>query len=853
MKISTNSIRFFNEHYHTAGDPSPNGIDDLVQRIGAQLGGIEAVIPFGDRFEGIPVIRIVSCIDHPNSDHLKICKVDDGRLVTDVPRDEQGFVQVVTGASNVRSGFVGAWLPPGVTVPESLDKEPFVLEARPLRGEISYGMLASARELTLGDDHNGIMELGPGATPGTWLVDAYNLREDYIIDIENKMFTHRPDCFGSIGVGRELSAIYHRPYKSPDWYVQQPAFPEIEADPLPLAVKNEIPDLVPRFVAIAMRNVNIQPSPTWLQVALAKFGIRSINNIVDYSNFFMLETGQPIHIYDYDKVAALSGESGANFVIRHPYEGEHITLLNGRTIEPRPGTMMVATDKQLICLGGAMGGENSEVDHHTKNIIIEAANWDMYTMRRTSMNYGIFTDAVTRFTKGQSPLQNLAVVARIVDEIRRYADGKVASPVYDLNNLSDEVMARGNMHPPVTLSRAFVTTRLGFHESAEDMARLLRNAEFSVEIKDEALTVTAPFWRTDIAIPEDIVEEVGRLYGYDRLPLDLPKRDLTPPPRNTDYDLAARVAQYLSRGGANEVLTYTFVHSRLLEQVGQNTELAFQLSNALSPDLQYYRMSLTPSLLEKVHSNSKAGHEAFALFEHNKVHIKTELDEDGLPLELRRLALVFAADGKAAKQFSGAPFFQAKTYLMGLLQSFGIDKSVSFQPLSEASFADHQAQDQMAKPFDSARSAVIVQDGRIIGVVGEYRGSVKKALKLPKVCAGFELFSSALDAYAKASYIPLPRFPKIEQDICLRIPADVTYQMLYDFVLAQTAAAQPENVYTTLTPVDIYQRQDDQSHKQVTLRFSIASYDRTLTDGEVVKILDTVATTAHTELNADRI
>ncbi len=540
-------------------------------------------------------------------------------------------------------------------------------------------------------------------------------------------------------------------------------------------------------------------------------------------------------------------------MVRHPEKGEKITLLNGKTIEPSVGTMMVATDKQLICLGGAMGGENSEVDENTKNIIIEAATWDMYTMRRTSMSYGIFSDAVTRFTKGQSPLQNLATVAKIVNEIHQFAGGKIAGPLHDLNNLSDEVMAQGNINAPVTVARDFITARLGFDISAEDMARLLRNAEFVVDVHGDSLRVSSPFWRTDIAIAEDVVEEVGRLYGYDRLPLDLPKRDLTPATRNGSYDLKTRVADYLSCSGANEVFTYTFVHGRLLEQTGQNPELAFQLSNALSPDLQYYRMSLTPSLLEKVHGNTKTGHETFALLEQNKVHVKTELDDDGLPLEFQRIALVFASDGKAAKRLSGASFYQAKAYLSGLLNSFGIDQAVTYEPLSELSFTGHQAQEQMAKPFAPKRSAAVLRDGNVVGIVGEYRGSVRRALKLPDVCAGFELFASSLDAAAQSSYIPLPRFPKVEQDICLRVTNDITYRRLYDFVLAEISAAQPENVLSSVSPVDIYQREDDADHKQITLRLGIASYDWTLTDVEVAKILDTVASTAHTELNADLI
>ena len=853
MKLSRNQLKYYEDHYHWS-KPLTTDIGDLVERIGAQLGGVEEVIDFGSRFTGIPVVKIISCVDHPNSDHLHICKVDDGGVITDVPRDADGLVQIITGAPNVRNGFVGAWLPPGITVPESLNKEPFVLEARPLRGEVSYGMLASARELTLGDDHNGIMEFDADIKPGTWLADAYDLRDEYILDIENKMFTHRPDCFGLLGVARELAGIYHTPFHSPTWYSTQPAIPKAGSTSLPVTLRNDVPELVPRFVLLPIAGITVKPSPLWLQFSLSRLGVRPINNVVDLTNYYMLLTGQPLHAYDYDKVAAQDTSStGAHFVVRHPNKGEQLELLSGKTVQPNQTALFIATETKPIGLAGVMGGGNTEVDDTTKNIVLECATFDMYTIRRMSMASGVFTDAVTRFNKGQSPLQNLAVIAKITEDVLEHAGGSVAGPVLDDNHLSEAVMRQGNLYAPVKVSRDFIAARLGVTLRAHEMAELLRNVEFTVEVTDDELEVTAPFWRTDIAIPEDIVEEIGRLYGYDQLPLVLPKRDLTPPMRNATYDLRKRAADLLKSFGASEVLTYTFVHGRLLEQVGQNPEQAFQLSNALSPDLQYYRLSLTPSLLDKIHGNVKAGYEEFALFEFNKVHLKTELGEDGLPNEFQRLALVFAADGKAAKQQQGAPFFQAKVYLQGILENFGIDQAVSFVPLSGVSFASHPATEAMCRPFEPSRAAAILKEDNIVGVVGEYRASVRKALKLPSVCAGFELFVSVLEAGAERPYVPLPRFPKIEQDICLKVAADMSYQTLYDFVLAEVAANQPENVYSSVSPVDIYQREDDTEHRQITLRLTIASYERTMTDAEVVKLLDAVAANAHTVLKAERI
>jgi phenylalanyl-tRNA synthetase beta chain len=853
MKVSTNLLRYYDEQYKW-GSPVPTDITEFVERIGAQLGGVEEVTALGPRFEGIPVIKIISCINHPNSDHLHICKVDDGGVIKDVPRDAEGLVQVVTGAPNVRDGFVCAWLPPGSTVPESHDKEPFVLEARPLRGEVSYGMLASARELTLGDDHNGIMELDADIKPGTWIADACDFRDDYIIDIENKMFTHRPDCFGLIGIAREIAGIYQHAFKSPDWYKTNAQTPVPTGELLPVVVINEVPELVPRFTALPIRDITIKLSPLWLRMVLIRLGIRPINNIVDLTNYYMLLTGQPLHAYDYDKVRAQDPDSDtASLVVRHPEKGEKLKLLSGKTVEPSESALFIATKTKPIGLAGVMGGGDTEVDDTTKNIILEAATFDMYTIRRMSMASGVFTDAVTRFNKGQSPLQNPAVIAKITEDILQLAGGAIAGPLLDDNHLSKEVMDRGNLYAPVTVTRSFIADRLGITISANEMAQLLRNVEFNVQVSGDTLTTTAPFWRTDIAIAEDIVEEIGRLYGYDKLPLTLPKRDLAPAARNAAYDLKTRLANYLRCAGANEVLTYTFVHGKLLQVVGQDPTLAFQLSNALSPDLQYYRVSLTPSLLDKVHANVKTGYESFALFELNESHIKTNIDENGLPIESQRLAFVFAADGKAAKQFEGASYYQAKVYLSGLLQSFNLEEQVAYLSLSEAVFEGQQSIEQLCRPFEPARSAVVLKDSHIVGVVGEYRGSVQKTLKLPTLCAGFELLTDSLEVLSANTYVPLPRFPKVEQDMCLRIGSEMSFQQLYDFVREQIAMSQPENVYVVISPVDIYQREGDKAHKQITVRLSIASYERTLTDAEVAKLLDVVASAAHAKFNAERV
>lgn len=853
MKISTQTVKYINEKYGLAGNPAPDGVRALVEKIGAQLAAVEETIDFGSRFKDVVVVKVTSCEPHPNADRLHVCKIDDNGTVQDVERDDQGCVQIICGAPNVRADMLAAWLPPGSTVPSTVDKEPFVLEARDIRGQKSNGMLASPKELSLGDSHDGILEVDENAgpiSPGTMFVDAFHLRDDVVIDMENKMFTHRPDCFGYLGLAREIEGIQHRPFKSPEWYKTNPEFPALEGDELKVEVRNEIPELVPRFSAIALSGVKVGVSPVWLQADLARSGIRSINNIVDYTNWYMLLTGQPLHAYDYDKVKARSEGDQATIVVRHPKQGEKILLLNGKEIEPRAEAIMIATDKELIGVGGVMGGGDTEVDDSTTNIILEAANFDLYSVRRTSMAHGLFTDAVTRFNKGQSPLQTLAALWKITDQICHNANGKVASPLIDDNHLAAEVMERGNIHPSVTVTTQFINERLGFDLSGDEMVKLLANVEFAVALKGDELHVTAPFWRTDIEIPEDVVEEVGRLYGYDHLPLILPKRGLAPAPRDRMLDLKSKVRAALAAGGANEVLGYSFVHGNLLDKAGQDRSKAFQMSNALSPDLQYYRISLTPSLLEKVHPNIKAGHDQFALFEINKIHCKDVNDNESLPQEDMHLALVFAANDKSAAQnYAGAAYYQARRYLGHVLP----EAADMLVPLADFDFGDDIWGQQMCAPYEPTRSAVVVKDSLAWGVVGEFRASVSSALKLPAFSAGFELGLDVLLDRSAKPYATLPRFPKVEQDICLKVSADTPYTKVWQFVEGHVAQNRPDQTHHSLSPVDIYQREDDSDHKQITLRLSLASFERTLTDQEVNTLLDQVAEAAKSELSAERV
>ncbi|MCA9325586.1 hypothetical protein KDA23_06020, partial [Candidatus Saccharibacteria bacterium] len=399
---------------------------------------------------------------------------------------------------------------------------------------------------------------------------------------------------------------------------------------------------------------------------------------------------------------------------------------------------------------------------------------------------------------------------------------------------------------PVTAD--FINARLGFSLSPEDIKVILEHVEFQVAIEGNKLSVTAPFWRTDIETREDVVEEVGRLYGFDKLPLELPRRSVAPVQKDTTLTQKAVLRAELSRAGANEVLTYSFVHGDLFAKVGQDMMHAFKLSNALSPDLQYYRLSLTPSLLDKVHINIKAGYGQFALFEMGRTHFRDEWDqvEPTIPNEDEHLAFIIAQDDKHAPD--GAAYYQARKYLQQVLGGAVGD----LVPMQDFDFATDEWGRQLTAPYEPKRSALIIKDKMIWGVVGEFTSSVRRALKLPRYTAGFEVHLDAIAGKSHA-YVSLPRFPEVVQDLTLRTPSAVSYATLRKLVWDELGKVQPEHSLPTLGPLGLYQAEGDAEHRNITLRFALANYDRTLTDAEVATMLDAAATAAKDKLGAERV
>jgi phenylalanine--tRNA ligase, beta subunit len=816
-------------------------VDELVSRVNQQLGGVEEVIDLGVKYSSVRIVRVVECGKHPDADRLSVTKIDDGGAVPDVSRDDNGYVQVVCGAPNVHADMWAIWLPPGSTVPASFDDaEPFVLGARPLRGVLSQGMLAAADELAIGTDHKGIIEITENDLPssaelqaGARFAEIFGL-DDFVLDIENKMFTHRPDCFGQLGVAREIAGIFGKQFISPEWYKAQQQF--CTAEGLDLMVTNDAPELVPRFMAVVIKDVEVKPSPLWLQCQLVAMGGKPINNIVDATNYIMMMTAQPTHAYDYDKLR------GHYLGARLARLGEKVSLLNGKEYELTVDDIVIADGEGVIGLAGIMGGSNTEVSNDTKNIVLECATFDMYALRKTAMRHGVFTDALARFNKGQSPLQNAAVLKRLMSVV----SGVQASEVFDLKQFSDEFddYFDGKYTPAnIDIDSKFINERLGLKLSENDICGLLNNVEIRSHGPEEELDyicIQSPFWRTDLELSEDIVEEVGRLYGFDKLPRELPHRSIKPVPKNPRRELKNAIRQSLSRAGANEILTYSFVHERILKNAEQDVTQAYKLSNALSPDLQYYRLTVLPSLLDKVYTNIKSGHNEFALFEIGKGHLKSKgLNKEGLPIENNYIDLVYSSK----KDKPGAPFYVAKK----IIDNLGKDLSVKF----EFEKIVNQIDKQILAPFDIDRSSLIrIDNGDIVGLVGELKQSVIKNFKLPQYISAasidIDILQKNMSKNIGDSYHPLSKFPSTRRDISIEIDLAVSYKDVLNVV--KNSLQKQDDEFISIRLVDIY-RAKDSSFKTITLNISMTNYNRTLTATDASRIIENINKAVSVKLN----
>ena len=692
----------------------PISDEELVRLIGARLVEVEEVIDETHKYDNIFVVRVEKAEKIPDT-HLTLCQINVGeREINKVEKNAEGLVQVVCGAPNVHEGMLAAWIAPGAIVPASVhEAAPFVIGKRKMLGKFdSNGMLSAMDELDLGDDHEGIVEIDPNeAKPGDMLAEVFDLN-DLILDIENKSLTHRPDTFGLIGFAREVSGILDKPFKaefSNQFMLQENQIPN------GLSIQITDSTICPRYSAVVLeKHGEIKKKYlSWQDTVLAKAGMRPIDPIVDATNFLMLLTGQPLHAFDYDKFVKVGGTNEPKVIVRLARKGEKLVLLDDEEVELNEDDIVITSNDKPVALAGAMGGKSTMIDENTRNILIESATFSLYNLRKTQMAHGIFSEAITRFTKGQPAYQTMSVALRCADMLK---DGFVIKGVADE---SPEKISKN----VVKITTEEINGLLGTNYSKDLIVSTLKNVEFSVEEHGDELSITAPDWRTDIHIKEDIIEEIGRLNGFDNIEPVLPLHATSE--KNPLFNLKKQIREIFSRYGANELLTYSFVNGKLLEKSGQDLKNSYKIVNSISPDLQYIRQSIVPSLLDKAYLNEKLPVEQFAIFEMNKVYRKDlGLDTENVPTE--KISLGFLVADRKSKNTA---FYLAKKYATKLFEEFGI----------QAEFLPVKKNQPEALPFEPKRSAEIWVDGEYLGIVGEFKNSVRTNFKLAPFLAGFEI------------------------------------------------------------------------------------------------------------------
>lgn len=834
MLISLNEIKKYVE--------IPAGVTDkeLIGLIGSRLVEIEEAIDLAPKYKGIYIVKVIKA-EPIDGTHLNLCEVDASEHNSEFTQLPNGYVQVVCGAPNVHAGMLAAWITPGAIVPETYGNENFKLSVRKLQGYESNGMLAAVDELDLGDDHEGIAEIDPKlAKPGDQLADVFNLN-DIVLDVENKSLTHRPDCFGLIGVAREVAGILGVDFQEPVW-------PEL-APKQDLPIKIEITDktLCPRY-SCAVFDLPKHEKSKYLtpdDVFLAKAGMRSIDPMVDLTNILMLQTGQPLHAFDYDKLVTVGGSEKAKIIVRAAKADEELQLLDGKVIKCIPEDILITSNDVPVALAGAMGGKNTEIDASTKRVVLESATFSLYNLRKTQMAHGIFSEAITRFTKGQPAAMTLSVLAEAVKELG-------ISPL----SVADEWLS-DKQENVVKITTESINNLLGTSYSVDTIVKTLTNVGFKVEITSEmpsdasnsasqavnaksavlasseaktsqeaklgvVLSVTAPAWRTDIHIPEDIIEEVGRLLGYDNIPLALPTGKFKGTETAPLVAMKSKLRNILSdRLAMHELLTYSFISKSLLEKAGEKVEDSYEIVNSISPELQCFRQQIVPSLLDKVRENIKSGHKKFTIYELNQVTDRNlGLDADGAPILQTDLGIVCLGD-----------FYELKALIFAAIEN-GLKLDLEYVAIVPGS--------ETAKRYsylEPLRSAELFIGQQSIGAFGEVKSSVLRKFKLENTISACEInLDQIVDLKPSIEVdVRLSKFPSVERDITFKVAPDTPFGRVSNAVYA---ALSTQDLIFQVKPASIYQPNPESKSFSFSLKFS--SPDHTLDSTEINAIMEKI-------------
>ena len=779
-------------------DIPPQELADRLTMIGV---AVENVTALGQGVHGVVVGRIESIDPHPGADKLVVTVVDTG----------SEKLQIVTAATNVSAGDVIPVALEGAVVASGLK-----IKRAKLRGVESRGMMCSGQELGIdpntmpAEQAHGIMLLPQDTPLGMDAKEAVGVN-DFILELD--LTPNRGDCLSVIGVAREVAALTGQPLKLP-----KPEFPETGED-ITGHAKVDIadPELCRRYIARLLRNIRIFPSPSWMQARLRAAGMRPINNIVDVTNYVMLEMGQPLHAFDYDKLAE------HHIIVRQAKPGEEMLSLDGTQRKLTPDMLLITDPSGPVCIAGVMGGLDSEITENTTTMLLESAYFHPVSIRRTSKALGLRSEASLRFEKGIDQVGCLAAINRAVQLICDMNAGEAVKGVID-NNIAPAP------ERTVILRPERVNYVLGIDISKEKVSGILEKLQFAVKDSGDVLSVAIPSYRGDVSIEEDLIEEIARMYGYDIVPSTLPTGLSACGAKTREQVFRTVVADTLAASGINEAITYSFTNPGVFDRMNLEQDNVLRqtinIQNPLSEDHSVMRTMLLPGLLESLAKNFNRRNQDAALFEIGTVFLPEPVGDNHQERQILAGAVMGAQPGSWLVKPVAYDFYYLKGVLENLFATVGTEK-INYR------------RESGNPSYHPGRTAAINSGDETIGIVGELHPDVIESFDLPEGVMAFELDFAKLFERSGATrqYMPLPKFPGIERDLAVVLKKE---NQVGDVMAAITQHG--GELLKSVDVFDIYQgEQVPPGCQSIAFSLKFQASDRTLTDGEISDITAVIA------------
>ncbi|HDI6535603.1 TPA: phenylalanine--tRNA ligase subunit beta [Staphylococcus aureus] len=770
-------------------DDSVSNLAERITRTGIE---VDDLIDYTKDIKNLVVGFVKSKDKHPDADKLNVCQVDIG---------EDEPVQIVCGAPNVDAGQyvivakVGGRLPGGIKIKRAK-----------LRGERSEGMICSLQEIGISSNYipksfeSGIYVFSESQVPGTDALQALYL-DDQVMEFD--LTPNRADALSMIGTAYEVAALYNTKMTKPDTTSNEL---ELSAnDELTVTIENE--DKVPYYSARVVHDVTIEPSPIWMQARLIKAGIRPINNVVDISNYVLLEYGQPLHMFDQDAIGS------QQIVVRQANEGEKMTTLDDTERELLTSDIVITNGQTPIALAGVMGGDFSEVKEQTSNIVIEGAIFDPVSIRHTSRRLNLRSESSSRFEKGIATEFVDEAVDRACYLLQTYANGKV---------LKDRVSSGelGVFITPIDITADKINRTIGFDLSQNDIVTIFNQLGFDTEINDDVITVLVPSRRKDITIKEDLIEEVARIYGYDDIPSTLPVFDKVTSGQLTDRQYKTRmVKEVLEGAGLDQAITYSLVSKEDATAFSMQQRQTIDLLMPMSEAHASLRQSLLPHLIEAASYNVARKNKDVKLFEIGNVFFAN--GEGELPDQVEYLSGILTGD-YVVNQWQGkketVDFYLAKGVVDRVSEKLNLE------------FSYRRADIDGLHP---GRTAEILLENKVVGFIGELHPTLAADNDLKRTYV-FELNFDALMSVSVGyiNYQPIPRFPGMSRDIALEVDQNIPAADLLS-----TIHAHGGNILKDTLVFDVYQGEHlEKGKKSIAIRLNYLDTEETLTDERVSKV-----------------